>query len=275
MAAIDTTLQTFRGIKVGNYKCQACAGTRSRVEYTDVYTLIFLLKGSFRHNTFRQSYFLTSEWILFKKPGYDYEVIHEHYIHDDCFYIEFGEEVVDRMTTPFSPCVINFLKNKDRASLLFKSNPWNSFITWYLHRGTHDRIPSLEYQSLILDLITSVLGQTPNFSTTDNALHDSIDRAKQFIVENYSEDISLNDIAGAACVSPFHFSRTFKRNTNLSPHQFLLEVRLQNARKLLLNSTRNIAEVSYASGFANPDYFVTLFKKKTGVTPSEFRRSGG
>lgn len=273
MKTTDITLQQFRGIKVGNYKCQACAGTRSGIEHTQVYTMIFLLRGSFRHSTFRQSNFLTSEWILFKKPGFEYEAIHEHYIHDDCFYIEFGKEVLEELSITFSPYVINFLKNKDRSSLLFKSNPWNSFVTWYLHRGTSCSITALEYQSSVIQLIISVLGQESRNLSCDNALHDSIDRAKQYIAENYHEDISLNDIAHASCVSPFHFSRTFKKNTNLSPHQFLLEVRLQNARKLLLDSTHNIAEVSYASGFANADYFVTLFKKKTGFTPSQFRRT--
>ena len=273
MTATDITLQTFHGINVGNYKCHACAGTRSGAEYTPVYTLIFLLRGSFRHSTFRQSYFLTSEFILFKKPRFDFEAIHEHYIHDDCFYIEFGDDVLDQMASSFSPDILSFLKDQDTASLLLKSRPHDNFFTWYLSRGTNDSIGTLEYQSSIVQLITSVLGHESNTSDCANhALHDSIDRAKQFIAENYREDISLEHISEASFVSPFHFSRVFKRNTGFSPHQYLLEVRLHNARKLLLDSALNVSEVGYASGFSNPDYFVTLFKQKHEFSPSQFRR---
>ena len=274
MQATDITLQRFSGIKVGNYKCHACAGTRSGIEHTRVYTLIFLLRGSFRHSTFRQSNFLTSELILFKKPGFDFKAIHEHYVHDNCFYIEFGNDVLDQLATSFSPRVLEFLKNKDQASLLLKNKPSDSFTTWRLHRGTTDTISSLEFQSTILHLIDSVLGQEhPSAVSIDKALHDSIDRAKQFISENYCGDISLDDIAEASCVSPFHFSRVFKNNTGFSPHQYLLEIRMNNARRLLFDSTLNISDVGYAAGFSNPDYFVTLFKKKTGLTPSKFRIS--
>lgn len=276
MTATDITLQSFSGIKVGNYKCHACAGTRSELEYTPVYTLIFLLRGSFRHSTFHQSYFLTSEFILFKKPRFDFKVIHEHYIQDDCFYIEFGDDVLDQLASSFSPDTLSFLKNQDSASLLLKSRPHDSFFSWYLSRGTNDSLGPLEYQTSIVQLITSVLGRQSNTTACANhALHDSIDRAKQFIAENYREEISLGHISEASLVSPFHFSRVFKRNTKFTPHQYLLEIRLQNARKLLLDSVLNVSEVGFTSGFSNPDYFVTVFKKKHGVSPSQFRRASG
>jgi AraC-like DNA-binding protein len=273
--ATDITLQKFSGITVGNYKCHACAGTRSGIEHTTAYTLIFLLRGSFRHTTFRESYFLTSEFVLFKKPGFEFQVLHEHYINDDCFYIEFGDDVLEGFSSSLSPFVLDFLKNKDKASLLLKSDPTKSLTIWDLHSGIHEALPSIEFQSRTLQLITSVLGKQHHsyFRDRDQALHDSIDRAKQFMAENYADDISLEDIAAASYVSPFHFSRVFKSNTTFSPHQFLLELRLCKSRRLLADSEVSIADVAYASGFSNADYFVTLFKKRTGMTPTTFRKS--
>ncbi|HMG91466.1 MAG TPA: AraC family transcriptional regulator [Chryseolinea sp.] len=273
MQATDITLQRFSGIKVGNYKCHACAGTRSGIEHARVYTIIFLLKGSFRHSTFRQSDFLTSELILFKKPGFDFQAIHEHYIHDDCFYIEFDENVLEELSKEFSPLVIDFLRDKDRASLLLRNDPSKHFIIWNLQRGTSDILSSLEFQNTIVELITSVLGAHCPVRSSGPALHDSIDRAKHFILQNHPDDLSIEDIAKASHVSPFHFSRVFKRNTNYSPHQFLREIRLYKACRLLLDSRLNVSDISYASGFPNADYFVTLFKKKVGMTPTSFRIS--
>jgi AraC family transcriptional regulator len=271
MQTTDITLQIFGGVKVGNYKCHACAGTRSGIEHTRVYTLIFLLRGSFRHTSFHQSDFLTSELILFKKPGFDFQAIHEHYIHDDCFYIEFDDNVLEELATEFSPPIIDFLKDKDRASLLLRSDPYKHFTIWNLHRGTNDILSKLEFQNTVLELIVSILGAEPLVSGNGPVLHDSIDRAKHFILQNYADDISIEDIAKASHVSPFHFSRVFKRRTNYSPHQFVREVRLHKACLLLLDSRLNITDIGYASGFLNADYFVTLFKKKLGMTPSSFR----
>ncbi|HEX6890969.1 MAG TPA: AraC family transcriptional regulator [Chryseolinea sp.] len=271
MQATDITLQRFSGVKVGNYKCHACAGSRSGVEFTNVYTLIFLLKGSFRHSTFRRSDFLTSESILFKKPGFDFEAIHEHYIHDDCFYVEFDDNVLEGLAKEFSPLIIDFLRDKDRASLLLKSDPSKHFAIWNLHRGTNDILSTIEFQNTVLELIATVLGAGRAVTCNGPALHDSIDRAKHFILKNYADDISIEDIAKASHVSPFHFSRVFKRGTNYSPHQFVREIRLHKACELLLDSRLNVTEIGYASGFLNADYFVTLFKNKTGMTPSAFR----
>lgn len=271
MEATIRTLHRFSGITAGNYKCHVCAGTRSRIEYTNKYTLIFLLRGSFRHASFRQSFLLTSELILFKKPGFEYEAIHEHYIHDDCFYIEFNDEVLQQLMPALSGSVLDFLEKKDVASLLLRNDPWKHYTAWALTNKTTANTTSLELQNTLNHLILSVLGEKEYSITDHEVLHDSIDKAKQFMAENFINDISINDIAEASHVSPFYFSRVFKRNTRFSPHQFLLEIRLNNACKLLLDSDLSVAHVGYSSGFSNSDYFVTLFKKKTGLTPTQFR----
>lgn len=271
MDATLRILQKFKGITVGNYICHACSGSRSGIEYTRKYTLIFLLRGSFRHAAFRHSHLLTSELVLFKKPGFEYEAIHEHYIHDDCFYIEFDEEALHELLPYFSEPVRSFLNRKDEAALLFRSDPWKHFVTWDLNGKSRDRSTLVEGESVTVELILSVLGDADYSISENSVLHDSIDRAKQFMVENFVNDISIDDIADASCVSPFYFSRIFKKNTTLSPHQFLIEIRVRHACRLLLDSRLTVAEIAYSSGFSNADYFVTLFKKRMRLTPTQFR----
>lgn len=274
MEATVRILQKFKGITVGNYICHACCGSRSGVEYTPKYTLIFLLRGSFRHNSFRQSHLLTSELVLFKKPGFEYVAIHEHYIHDDCFYIEFERDILDEMLPSFSDSVQTFIKQKDKSSLIFKSAPYKHFITWQLNEKSNANSATLAHQQKVIELIFSVLGENDFSITNNHVLHDSIDRAKQFMVENFVNEISIDKIADASCVSPFYFSRIFKKYTTLSPHQFLVEIRIKHACRMLLDRSLTVAEVGYSSGFSNSDYFVTIFKKRTGLTPSQFRKNG-
>jgi len=98
-------------------------------------------------------------------------------------------------------------------------------------------------------------------------------RAIDFIHDHLSEDISLKAIAAAVGMSPFHFSRLFKRSTGASPHQYLLQCRTERAKQLLLQSSESIADVALRLGFCDQSHMTTHFKRAYGVTPKAFLRN--
>ncbi len=93
-----------------------------------------------------------------------------------------------------------------------------------------------------------------------------IKAARLYIDKHFSEDINLDKIAGKAMVSKFHFIRVFKKYYGRTPNQYLQEVRIEIAKKILLKG-KGIDEVCNEVGFKSKTSFISLFKKITGATP--------
>jgi transcriptional regulator GlxA family with amidase domain len=98
-----------------------------------------------------------------------------------------------------------------------------------------------------------------------------IKQAKSFMEENYSENITLEDIATRAFLSKYHFLRSFKSIYGRTPHQFLTEVRIKKARQLLRDGLP-VPTVCFLTGFESIPSFKALFKRHTGDTPAFYQK---
>jgi AraC family transcriptional regulator len=91
----------------------------------------------------------------------------------------------------------------------------------------------------------------------------------EFAQDHLCDPLTLQDLASQAFLSPFHFTRQFKAATGLSPHQFLLHLRIEKAKQLIAVQW-NLTEVALATGFYDQSHFIHAFKRVTGVTPKMF-----
>ncbi len=98
-------------------------------------------------------------------------------------------------------------------------------------------------------------------------------RVNEFVEENLEKDITLAEIAQAAGLSPFHFARSFKQTTGLTPIQFLTQRRVEQAKQMLTDDDLPIVEVGLRVGFKNQSHFTTLFRKLTTMTPKAYREA--
>ena len=102
---------------------------------------------------------------------------------------------------------------------------------------------------------------------------DSIHKVIEFLRTQYNKDISFKDVAKIANFSPYHFINIFKEETGKTPHEYLLDIKIEKAQELLRLKKHNITEVCCLCGFNSISHFTTVFRTKVGVTPSDYRKS--
>jgi AraC family transcriptional regulator len=92
-----------------------------------------------------------------------------------------------------------------------------------------------------------------------------------YIGDNLADDLSLEQLAAVAGMSPHYFAELFKKSTGYSPHQYILLQRIERAKEDLCNGDRSILEVGLDIGFPNPSHFARVFRKRVGISPSQFK----
>ena len=97
--------------------------------------------------------------------------------------------------------------------------------------------------------------------------------ACEYIDKNYQEDINLNKISNYVSLSKNYFCNIFKKETGITIWDYLIRIRMEEAKKMLLETEQKTYEISERVGYDDPSYFGRLFKKYTGFTPIEFRDS--
>lgn len=92
------------------------------------------------------------------------------------------------------------------------------------------------------------------------------------IESELGSNIQVSEIAAIAAQSRFHFARTFKRATGRSPHLYIIDSRLRRAESLLAESDYSLSQIANESGFNSQSHFTTVFRKRIGLTPAQYRR---
>lgn len=133
-------------------------------------------------------------------------------------------------------------------------------------------------ESISLALMTYIEG---HFSVNRYARDDfpqglsrvKLRRLKDFIMSNLNRDLSLDDLARVAELSPQYLCRTFKKAVGTTPYQYIVEARIEKAKEILLHGEQSIAETALEVGFSSQSHFSDSFRRVTGMSPRQFRRS--
>lgn len=141
-------------------------------------------------------------------------------------------------------------------------------------RGTedHEKLELTGRLYILLSLIAAVSERSRGSASEDHT-RGVLKTAVDFIATNYPLPLSVEDIAEAAGVSRTTLFRMFRSEMSVSPVDFLIEYRIGQAKKLLAGTELSVSAVARSSGYEDSLYFSRAFRKITGMTPTEYRKS--
>jgi AraC family transcriptional regulator len=277
MNAALHTLYSSDFYEIIDFKCLCTDCLKSKPEYSSVFCISFVRKGNFLFNVFRKSLDSYNGCVLVTKPEYEHTVTHIHTIPDECTIIQFKPSFFETLKDRYKQTA--FFSDNDQHSTLVKTSTDLEFLHYQILQlistgsGT-----KLQVDHLVMEIIEKTLlivtNYKPHPKINDRLKKNhltTIERAKEYITMNFTNDISLTEIAEYCYVSPFHFSRIFKVFTAYSPHQFLLNIRLKNAELLLKNTSKPIADIAWSSGFNSIEHFSYAFRQKYKFAPAKLR----
>jgi AraC-like DNA-binding protein len=142
-------------------------------------------------------------------------------------------------------------------------------------RLTDAAIPLLEKESRLLHMLVQLIARHADIPPPLRPVgreHRGVKKAIDYIAAFFHEEISVEQLAAVACLSPYHFIRVFCRHTGLPPHAWLMQFRVFAARRLLQQGVA-IADAACLAGFTDQSHLTRSFKRLLGYTPGQFSNS--
>ena len=123
----------------------------------------------------------------------------------------------------------------------------------------------------LLFLILSDVCHTLNHQTESNPESKILTETCKYIQENFHKNITIKELANNVSLSPSYFLKMFKKNANTTPTEYIISIRLSNAKQLLIESNLTVAQIAELCGFNDASYFSYYFRRRFGMKPSEYR----
>lgn len=195
---------------------------------------------------------------------------HQYYLPEDSEEWEFvhitlfGEEthhIFDSIVKEFGH-ILKLDLNAKPIQLIFK----------LYEKTIHNEIKnSYEASSFAYSFLMELQSYVMKKSLPLDKVPNTIIKAVQFIHSNYGKPISLDDIVQASDLSKYYFSRLFNQTMDITPLQYLTQVRMSKAIELLNNESLTVEDIAAKVGYSNGNYFTKVFRSKVGISPGKYR----
>ncbi|PTL79756.1 helix-turn-helix transcriptional regulator [Vitiosangium sp. GDMCC 1.1324] len=262
--AVQTILKTGQ-ISVVAYKCEAGPSAKPFTELHEATSISYVRTGSFGYRVGRRVREMVAGSTVVGRSGDDYVCTHDHTCGDECLCFRLTPELLEALGGPsdlWSTRGVPPIRELAVAGELAQAAA-----TGRTDVGVDEA--GIIYAATFVRAVTGERGRALEVDTRDRrrAVH-----AALWLDANSREDIDLGAVAGQAGLSPFHFLRLFSAVLGVTPHQYLVHLRLREAARLLAQGDEAISAVAYDVGFGDLSNFTRSFHRAAGVSPRSFRR---
>jgi len=268
--------------------CKARPGDVSDIEPTYHHEISFTRTGYFGFRVENRHYNIDTCSILLDNAGTEHVVAHGPEVRDTCTIMRVPVTLLEQFAAHY------WTKSSPRSDrnhqfdfprpVIASSPVLDSLHLQMLQSAKNHPVSGLTLKmeelelEMLRELFTQIYGSSDSTESLPNSRErnqylELIERAKQNMVEQFDQELSLNTIARQSHSSVFHFSRVFKQFTSYSPYQYLMEVRLKHAAMLLHNTSLSVTEICFASGFSSFPHFITTFSRRYGINPTGYRKN--
>jgi AraC family transcriptional regulator len=260
-----TTLLSGEDLSVLDVRCSAGPTDVALTETHRAFVLAYVRAGSFGYRTEGASHQLVAGSFLVGAPGQDYACTHEHGRGDACLSLQLSPRLVDELGADRTHrWQVGGLAPEAELGVL-------GALAQAAAEGATD--VALDEASLLLVARFLARGRprvrawAPRVVDRRRAVETAL-----WVEANSHEPLRLEELAGRAGLSAFHFLRIFTRVLGVTPHQYLVGARLRRAARLLADPACQVSEVAFEVGFGDLSNFVRTFRRAAGVSPGRFGR---
>jgi AraC-like DNA-binding protein len=261
-----TTLLQRQSITVSDFRCSAGPGDTPFVEQHSRHSISYVRKGSFGCRSRGRYFELVAGSILVGHPGDEYVCSHEHVCGDECLSFFLSPELVEAIGDRTEIWQIGCAPPLPELMVLGE-------LAQAAADGRSD-VGLDEIGQVFANRFVEVVSGRPQKSVPAAAR----DRRRAvetalWIDAHSHRQIDLEDAAGQADISPFHFLRLFSSVLGVTPHQYLVRSRLRHAARRLADDDSSITDIAYDVGFGDLSNFVRTFHRAARVSPLRFRQA--
>jgi AraC-like DNA-binding protein len=248
-----TTLYAGESLTVYRYRCSAGPQDRPYAEVHRCHSVSYVRSGSFGCATLGTKHELVAGSVLIGRPGQEYTATHEHHgCGDECVSVKLSPAAAERLKLgqngvaalpPLPEIMLLGEVSVDEAAILFVQK--------------------------VAEVVSR--GKANSFRSTESERRRAVEAAL-WLEANLAGQVRLEDVARQAGSSPFHFLRVFRKAIGVTPHQYLLRLRLREAARLLAEGSMPVTQVALEVGFQDLSNFVRTFKRAAGVPPARFSK---
>ena len=261
-----TTVLHTGAISVYDYRCSAGPHSKPFVEQHSAHSIAYVRKGSFGCTKRGKSFELVAGSLMIGYPGGEYVCSHDHHIcGDECLSFSYSPELIDEIDgsaqawqTGCAPPLSELMVLGELAQSVADG---------------HSDLGLDEVGYALAGRFVEVVSGRAQKPLRANARDRRRAVETALWIDAHSHlPIDLEDAAGEAGLSAFHFLRLFSGVLGVSPHQYLVRSRLRHAARLLANDGRAVTDIAYDVGFGDLSNFVRTFHRAAGVSPLKFRQ---